>query len=352
MNFKKLFVGSVFALGAFGLIACGSDSKSSTEPGQEKPGDPVVIPTQQDANITLSSELVGEGLLTNASESADIMRFHGRFGLDITVDSTNENNDLIAFTGIEYKVLDAANALVGVTVNSNMNIFPTTGINLNSKTSADVSIDMKDAGFTACGTYNLMVTVKAKNGDKEFESTVLIPFTRDPYFCKSDEPEPEPEPVKQEVVMTYCEVDLSTNLAPALNLASCTAGTAGDIVFAKAKVNGNAELTATSTTVSLAPINNGDLPPYTDDYEVDMWPEDLNAGRVPAAAYVSDFKFKSTGTGNSLATMIENSNQIYVALAPGYNTDTGVGFYAFAIVDAVEGNNGDYNLTVRLYRVQ
>ena len=352
MNFKKLFMGSVFAIGAFGLIACGSDSKSSTEPGQEKPGDQVEIPTQQDANIVLSSDLVGAGLAENHREDgAGIMRFKGRFSLDITVDSLNENNDLIAFTDIEYKVLDAANALVGVDVRHNEIAFPTSAIDLNSQASAGVTIDMHDAGFTACGNYNLMVTVKAKNGEKDFESTVLIPFPRDAFYCKSDEPDIPPEPVKQEVAMSFCEVtDLSTNLAPALNLATCTAGATGDIVFAKAKVDGKAELTATGATVSLAPINNSDLPPYTDDYEVNIWPEDMNADRSPATAYVSDFKFKSTGA--TLTNMIENSNQIYVALAPGYSTETGVGFYAFAITDAVEGNNGDYSITVKLYKVQ
>ena len=350
MNFaKKLFLSSVFAVGAFGLIACGSDSKSSTEPGQEKPGETVVVPTQQDANITLSTELVGAGLATNARESADIMRFKGRFGLDITVDSLNENNDLIAFTDIEYKVLDAASALVGVTVNHNEIAFPTSAIDLNSQASAGVTIDMLDAGFTACGNYNLMVTVKAKNGEKEFESTVLIPFTRDAFYCKTDEPDLPPEPAKQEVVMTSCTVEMSTDNAPGLTLATCTASNAGgDITFAKTKVDGNAEITATGVSVTLAPINNGDLPPFTDDYEVEMWPEDMNADRVPAAAYVSDFKFKTLGT--TLNTMIENSTQIYVARTATANEETGVGCYAFAIIDYTETNNGNFNFTLKVYK--
>jgi hypothetical protein len=352
MNFKKLFLGSVFVMSAFGLIACGSDSKSSTEPGPNNPGDPVVVPDRQDANITLSSELVGAGLATNARETGGTMRFKGRFGLDITVDSTNENNDAIALTGIEYTVLDAANNLVGVTVQHNEITFPTQyAIDLGSQTSAGVIINLSDPGFTACGTYNLMVTVKAENGDLKAESTVLIPFTRDPYYCKADEPEPEPEPVKPEVTMSSCDVEMSTNLAPGLNLATCTAGATGDIVFTKAKVDGNAEITATGATVALAPINNGDLPPYEDDYAVDIWPEDMNADRVPAAAYVSDFMFKADGTGSTLTSMIENSTQIYVALAAGYSTDTGVGFYAFAITDYTEGNNGDFSFTVKVYKV-
>ena len=117
----------------------------------------------------------------------------------------------------------------------------------------------------------------------------------------------------------------------------------------KAKVGDNSEVTASSGNgTTFAPITNGDLPPFTDDYEVNMWPEDMNADRSPAAAYVSDFKFKTAGP--TLSGMIENANQIYVALAPGYSAETGVGFYAFAIIDAAEGNNGDYELVIKLYK--
>jgi hypothetical protein len=348
---KKLILSSVFAIGAFGLIACG-DSKSS-EPDPNKPGDPVEVPTQQDANITLSSELVGDGLLANSRLSGDDMRFKGRFGLDITKDSS-ENDINIAFTNIEYQVLDAENRTVAVNISSNPITFPTpSDIDLNSMYSAGVKVDMTDSGFTACGKFSLVVTVTANNGAKDFFSTVQIPFEREAAeYCRSDNPEPPPEPVKQEVSMSFCEVTVSTNITPGIDFATCTAtaeATAG-IIFAKAKVGENNEITASSGNgTTFAPITNGDLPPYTDDYEVNMWPEDMNADRSPATAYVSDFMFKTAGP--TLASMIENANQIYVALAPGYSTETGVGFYAFAIVDAAEGNNGDYDLTVKVYKV-
>lgn len=348
---KKLILSSVFAIGAFGLIACG-DSKSS-EPDPNDPGAPVDVPTQQDANITLSNELIGDGLLTNSRLSGDDMRFKGRFGLDITKDSS-ENDINITFTNIEYQVLDAENRTVAVNISSNPITFPTpSDIDLNSMYSAGVKVDMTDSGFTACGKFSLVVTVTANNGAKDFFSTVQIPFEREAAeYCRSDNPEPPPEPVKQEVSMSFCEVTVSTNITPGIDFATCTAtaeATAG-IIFAKAKVGENNEITASSGNgTTFAPITNGDLPPYTDDYEVNMWPEDMNADRSPATAYVSDFMFKTAGP--TLASMIENANQIYVALAPGYSTETGVGFYAFAIVDAAEGNNGDYDLTVKVYKV-
>lgn len=311
------------------------------------------VPILQDVNITLSSELVGDGLLTNSRLSGDNMRFKGRFGLDITQGSS-ENDINIQFTNIEYKVLDANNLNVAVAITSNP-VTPTANdIDLNSINSAGVMVNMTDAGFTTCGNFSLVVTVTANNGVKDFFSTVQIPFEREAAeYCREENPTLEPQPQKQEVTMSFCEVTVTTNITPGIDLATCTASAAAtaDIIFAKTKVGGNNEITASSGSgFTFAPINNGDLPPYTDDYEVDMWPEDMNADRVPAAAYVSDFRFKGTVTGTTLTNMIEDCTQIYVALAPDYSTETGTGFYAFAIIDYTETNNGDYNFTLKIYK--
>ena len=352
---KKLFMGSVFAISTFGLIACGSDSSSSSEPDPNEPGAPVEVPTQQDANITLSSELKGEGLLTNSRLSGDDMRFKGRFGLDISQDSS-ENDVNIQFTNIEFRVLDTENRNVAVTITYNT-VTPTQNdIDLNSNNSAGVKVNMTDPGFTACGKYNLMVTVTANNTVKDFQSTVLIPFERDATeYCRDQNQDPgQQQPVKQEIPMSFCEVVVSTNMNPGLDLASCTAvpapATTADIIFSKAGTRDNPEITATSGNgTQFAPISNGDLLPSDDDYEVNMWPEDMNADRNPATAYVSDFRYKTLGP--QLTGMIENSNQIYVATTAAYNKDTGAGFYAFAITDPAQGNNGDYTLTLKVYRV-
>jgi hypothetical protein len=289
----------------------------------------------------------------------DEVRFMGKFMLDLAGGTTVMDSSFYkAFIGIEFKVAkgnDVNNMTIApVMVNSNPILTPTLdAIDLNSMNSVYVSINLLDPGFTECGMYSLIVTVTANDGTKDYQRTEVIPFEREAAeYCRTEDTTSQ-QPVKAEVAMTSCQVELSTNVNPGLSLATCTAAPAGspaDIIFSKAKVDGNPELSATSTTVSLAPITNGDLPPYTDDYEVDMWPEDMNADRSPAAAYVSDFKFKTPG--NELSLMIENSNQIYVALAPGYSTETGVGFYAFAITETTEGNNGDYTFKVKLYRVQ
>ena len=70
---KKLILSSVFAIGAFGLIACGSDSKPSTEPDPNQPGGKIEIPTQKDANITVTE--------FTSRISGDDVRFKGQFGL-------------------------------------------------------------------------------------------------------------------------------------------------------------------------------------------------------------------------------------------------------------------------------
>jgi hypothetical protein len=320
------------------------------------PDAPIVVPIRPDLNIILSNELVGDGLLTNSRVAGDEVRFKGRFSLDISQD-TSGNSDDIAFTGIEYRVLNETNTIVYVNVESNQIEFPVRDyIDLNSMNSVGVKIDLLDPGFTACGNYKLMVSVTATNGVRDFQSTVLIPFERYAGEYCSEEKSSSSAAQTKEIPMTYCEVELSTNGVSRLNLASCSAVSASDesadIFFSKAKMNGNPEVTAISYNgVKIAPITNGDYPPYDDDYEVDIWPENTNADRNPACAYVSDFKFVEPDPGTTILSMVENSNQIYVALAPGYSTETGAGFYAFGLRNITELNNGEFAFVVKIYKV-
>jgi hypothetical protein len=350
---KKLILSSVFAIGAFGLIACGSDSKSSTEAGPDQQGDKIVVPDKKDPNITVtefSSRIAG-----------DEIRFKGQFGLDFVGDPDAQDSVFnTVFTGIDYKVgkgTDASNMVnVGVTISSNQILFPTqNSIDLNSMNSAYVSVNLTDPAFTECGTYSLVVTVTANDGEKDYQRTEILPFERDAgEYCRTEDTTSQ-QPVKLEIPMTSCQVELSTNVNPGLSLSTCTAVPAGspaDITFSKAGTRNEPELAATTGAgVFVTPITNGDLPPYADDYEVDMWPEDMNADRSPATAYVSDFKFKAI-EGTQLTGMIQNSNQIYVAKTAAYNAETGAGFFAFAITEPTEGNNGDYTFKVKVYRVQ
>ena len=350
---KKLLLSSVFAVGAFGLIACGSDSKSSTEAGPDQQGDKIVVPDKKDPNITVtefSSRIAG-----------DEIRFKGQFGLDFVGDPDAQDSVFnTVFTGIDYKVgkgTDASNMVnVGVTISSNQILFPTqNSIDLNSMNSAYVSVNLTDPAFTECGTYSLVVTVTANDGEKDYQRTEIIPFERDAgEYCRTEDTTSQ-QPVKVEIPMTSCQVELSTNVNPGLSLSTCTAVPAGspaDITFSKAGTRNEPELAATTGAgVFVTPITNGDLPPYADDYEVDMWPEDMNADRSPATAYVSDFKFKAI-EGTQLTGMIQNANQIYVAKTAAYNAETGAGFFAFAITEPTEGNNGDYTFKVKVYRVQ
>ena len=350
---KKLILSSVFAIGAFGLIACGSDSKSSTEAGPDQQGDKIVVPDKKDPNITVtefSSRIAG-----------DEIRFKGQFGLDFVGDPDAQDSVFnTVFTGIDYKVgkgTDVSNMTkVGVTINSNQILFPTqNSIDLNSMNSAYVSVNLTDPAFTECGTYSLVVTVTANDGEKDYQRTEIIPFERDAgEYCRTEDTTSQ-QPVKVEIPMTSCQVELSTNVNPGLSLSTCTAVPAGspaDITFSKAGTRNEPELAATTGAgVFVTPITNGDLPPYADDYEVDMWPEDMNADRSPATAYVSDFKFKAI-EGTQLTGMIQNANQIYVAKTAAYNAETGAGFFAFAITEPTEGNNGDYTFKVKVYRVQ
>ena len=315
----------------------------------------IVVPDQSDFTIT-ASEL-------DSRVAGDEVRFKGKFMLNLLGDSTVMDSSLnIAFIGIEYIVAkgnDVNNMTIApVAVSSNQILLPTqNAIDLNSANSARVSISLLDPGFTECGTYSLIITVTATSGDMVFQRTEIIPFERDAAeYCWGEYSSSSTVQVK-EIPMTTCQVELSTNVNPGVDLAYCVAVPAAgaataDIIFEKAGDVTNPELSAKSGSGLLfSPITNGDFPPYTDDYEVDMWPEDMNADRSPATAYVSDFKFKAI-EGTQLTGMIQNANQIYVAKTAAYNAETGAGFFAFAITEPTEGNNGDYTFKVKVYRVQ
>ena len=314
----------------------------------------IVVPDQSDFTIT-ASEL-------DSRVAGDEVRFKGKFMLNLLGDSTVVDSSLnIYFTSISYMVGVGTdiNSMARANVNVNINniVFPTqNSIDLNSMNSARVSIDLLDPGFTECGMYSLIVTVTATSGDMVFQRTEIIPFERDAAeYCWGEYSSSSTVQVK-EIPMTTCQVELSTNVNPGVDLAYCVAVPAAgaataDIIFEKAGDVTNPELSAKSGSGLLfSPITNGDLPPYTDDYEVDIWPEDMNPDRSPATAYVSDFKFNAI-EGTQLNNMIQNFNQIYVAKAPTYNADTGEGFYAFAITETSEGNNGDYTFKVKIYKV-
>ena len=314
----------------------------------------IVVPDQSDFTIT-ASEL-------DSRVAGDEVRFKGKFMLNLLGDSTVMDSSLnIAFIGIEYIVAkgnDVNNMTIApVAVSSNQILLPTqNAIDLNSTNSARVSISLLDPGFTECGTYSLIITVTATSGDMVFQRTEIIPFERDAAeYCWGEYSSSSTVQVK-EIPMTTCQVELSTNVNPGVDLAYCVAVPAAgaataDIIFEKAGDVTNPELSSKSGSgLMFSPITNGDLPPYTDDYEVDMWPEDMNPDRSPATAYVSDFKFNAI-EGTQLNNMIQNFNQIYVAKAPTYNAETGEGFYAFAITDATEGIDGDYTFKVKIYKV-
>lgn len=314
----------------------------------------IVVPDQSDFTIT-ASEL-------DSRVAGDEVRFKGKFMLNLLGDSTVVDSSLnIYFTSISYMVGVGTDinsmARANVNVNSNIVILPTQNtIDLNAMSSAHVSIDLLDPGFTECGMYSLIVTVTATNGKKDIMRTEIISFERDSSEYCSDGHSSSSVAQTTEIPMTTCQVELSTNVNPGVDLAYCVAVPAvgaatADIIFEKAGDRNNPELSAKSGSGLLfSPIINGDFAPYTDDYEVDIWPEDINADRVPATAYVSDFKFNAI-EGTQLNNMIQNFNQIYVAKAPTYNAETGEGFYAFAITDATEGIDGDYTFKVKIYKV-
>ena len=198
MDFKKIFLGSVIAMGAFGLIDCGDDSSTNAS---NKDNGKIVIPDNNAPNISAN------GLVSRVS--GDTLRFKGIYGLDRT-DETNENSSNLLFTAIKFQVMNSAQQEVQYQVIYNEAVVPTANeIDLNSMMSAFVKINLKDPIFT-CDDYSLVVTVTANDGAKDYFRTDVIPFdaeAKTERLCKNVEPasSASADPGLNEIIMTPCE---------------------------------------------------------------------------------------------------------------------------------------------------
>lgn len=339
MDFKKIFLGSVIAMGAFGLIACGDDSSTNAS---NKDNDKIVIPDNNAPNISAN------GLVSRVS--GDTLRFKGIYGLDRT-DETNENSSNLLFTAIKFQVMNSAQQEVQYQVIYNEAVVPTANeIDLNSMMSAFVKINLKDPIFT-CDDYSLVVTVTANDGAKDYFRTDVIPFdaeAKTELLCKNVEPasSASADPGLNEIIMTPCEeLTLTSNGEQGIDLASCTvvpAATA-NIVFVKSGTKSEPDVTANAGAgITFVNITN-------EDYANGSWPEVVNN----RPAYLSDFK-TSTIEKTSLPTLIENGEGLsYVAKTAAYNPTTGAGFYPFAVYDSdFPDKNGYYTFKVKIYKVQ
>jgi hypothetical protein len=339
MDFKKIFLGSVIAMGAFGLIACGDDSSTNAS---NKDNGKIVIPDNNAPNISAN------GLVSRVS--GDTLRFKGIYGLDRT-DETNENSSNLLFTAIKFQVMNSAQQEVQYQVIYNEAVVPTANeIDLNSMMSAFVKINLKDPIFT-CDDYSLVVTVTANDGAKDYFRTDVIPFdaeAKTELLCKNVEPasSASADPGLNEIIMTPCEeLTLTSNGEQGIDLASCTvvpAATA-NIVFVKSGTKSEPDVTANAGAgITFVNITN-------EDYANGSWPEVVNN----RPAYLSDFK-TSTIEKTSLPTLIENGEGLsYVAKTAAYNPTTGAGFYPFAVYDSdFPDKNGYYTFKVKIYRVQ
>ncbi|MBO5533182.1 MAG: hypothetical protein J5977_12145 [Fibrobacter sp.] len=339
MNFKKIFLGSVIAMGAFGLIACGDDSSTNAS---NKDNGKIVIPDNNAPNISAN------GLVSRVS--GDTLRFKGIYGLDRT-DETNENSSNLLFTAIKFQVMNSAQQEVQYQVIYNEAVVPTANeIDLNSMMSAFVKINLKDPIFT-CDDYSLVVTVTANDGAKDYSRTDVIPFdaeAKTELLCKNVEPasSASADPGLNEIIMTPCEeLTLTSNGEQGIDLASCTvvpAATA-NIVFVKSGTKSEPDVTANAGAgITFVNITN-------EDYANGSWPEVVNN----RPAYLSDFKMSNIEK-TSLPTLIENGEGLsYVAKTAAYNPTTGAGFYPFAVYDSdFPDKNGYYTFKVKIYRVQ
>lgn len=337
MNFvKKLFLGSVVAMGAFGLVACGDDSSSGTDPNEPTK---VEDPTQNDDII----DITGTGVIG----AGQIKSFTGLVQL-LFLDSSSTNSEELHYTSITGSILKVGDDGSYYATNVPIEMPP---LSQNSGYDfAGTKLNLKDTSFTECGNFVLRVEVKATDNIKDFGKSVDIPFTRDELYCpvisssaSSSDPIAEQSPAMQ-----FCQVTISTESYPGVNLAECKSvvlaeSATADLIFSAYGKRDESDISVSSGTGLKFTVNTNDT------YEVGFWPE--QAQRTPAGAFVNDFQFKAP-TNESLQDLLVTQTQIYIAATANYSTATGAGIYPFGIVEKTPEDNGQYTITIKIYKVQ
>lgn len=330
LNFAKtLLAGSAIAMG---LTACGEGGSNNGVSYD---------PSKNDARIEFS------GLESDAAGA--LVKFSG----DVELKFEDENiTDETKFS-IDSMRIDIVNsAMKKLNIQPSIAIPPTFNANTASLSMnfMDVSLNLDDPAFpNECGTLSLIWNVFASVDGKKASAVGKIDFNRPDGFC---EVAPESSSGVQEethIEMIPYEVKMSTSDLPGLDLATGTASasTTADVLLVKA--NGGVALTSGNGTLFSAITNETSTPSnFDDDYTVDYWPEVENNRN----AYMTDFMYKDINK-SKIADVVDGgspSYEIYVAKTAAFNKDTGAGFFAIAFLTATATKNGDFDVTLKVYK--
>lgn len=330
-NFAKtLLMSSVLAMGAFGLVACGDD-------GPSKGNTPV------DSSIIIKNQ-----------EALDMFGSIVKFNGSITTDNEAASQDAdFAIDSLKFQVLDSKGNVTKVAVTPASYQLPPHSDKIDIS-EVDPTVNLDDPNFKACGAFKLNVIVSAHLDKEKKTSSVQIPFNRDAaQFCPEAPASSSGSATPTGIEMVPYEVTMSTDMLPGLDLATGTASasTTADLVISKASSGSSNKgvIISSGNGTLFSAISNEQSTPnnFDDDYEVDYWPEVENGH-----AYVSDFMFKFISK-EQITDAVEAGSpsvNIYVAKTVTGDPATGVGFFAFAIIDAKPGMNGDFTLKLKVYK--
>lgn len=335
---KTLLAGSVFAMGAFGLIACGDDSGSTKPSGNESK--PISVDSRQDASIAFSGLAV-----VNAGTS---VKLTGSISLDFTDTLSSAAPENLNFTNVDVKIgkVQANGGVVTIAAEPSKSLPPFPRNGTVSLTESNILFALDNAALTECGDYQFIISAEASDGAKKFSNTQTVNFTRPEMYCKSATPasSASAQPTSGVEMVPCPDIVLTTDMNPGLDLATCTAtpSTTADIVIKKSKSSNGNDYSITSGNGTLfAAISN------SEDYYALEWPD-----QVKGVAYMSDFKYRVIDNA-SIDNMKENDmKDIYVAKTAAFNEATGAGFFAFGVPMASEGNNGNFTVTMKVYKAK
>ncbi len=344
---------SALTLSALSFIACGDDSNPVIQP-QPGVSSSSIYTEPEDTPIT---SIVFTGL--EATAGTGKMFFKGSITIDVGDENTVADVDAVHFTDVKFVIRNSVtHATQGeVTITNPILDYASLANPVVSLNEMGVQTDL-EKGYTECGSFELVITAFATDGEISSNTTKTIPFVRSEDFCKEpEESSSSAAPEIKSAPLKHFTIEMDTKVAKCVNIATeSKSDEGGDLCFNPNASKNGLDLSST-TGLQFALYTNKNDNDEWNDYSFNLLPEELNE-RV---AYTSDFLYNSGALKDTFANVIHaqnianTANSFIVGVTSAYNpsSEVATGFYAFAVMTTnIYDANGNSSFTLVIYKAQ
>lgn len=321
----------------FGLVACGSDSSSSSpdagENSSSSAAEQIVLPESNgDSLITVSN-------FKSSYASATTVKFTGAVAAVLSIDTST------VIDSVQFKLGNES----GYTSSSDFSFTqitePVSMLSIGSVLNPSLDV----SSMAECGTFTVYLIVYGHNNDLKLVTTASTTFDRSAGQCTVEESSSSAE-VSEDPTLTPWEVTLSTTVTQpvAVDLDSKTTYLQSELVANAADIDLYIAREARSVILyTNAAIEDGNV------VDASMIAEETRSGfdyvSFDDPCHVSDFKYDPSALTISASdfTLVTS----YVVITSKFNAATGEGFFVILPHEALSVGTSDFSMTLTVLGV-